>query len=70
MYIGAYGKCPLYLPDFNKNLNVIFIKNPKILNFKRILPVVYALFHYANGQTDKQGTNSRFSQLICELASI
>jgi len=32
--------------------------------------VKVALFHYANGQTDKHETNSRFSQVICELASI
>lgn len=30
MYIGVYGKCPLYLPDFNKNLNMlILLKIPK-----------------------------------------
>ena len=51
--IGLHVKYPLFLSDFNQNLNFIdrFSKNNQISNFINFRPVGAELFH-ADGRTD------------------
>jgi len=72
-YVGLHVKYPLFLSDFNENLNFLgrFSKNPHISNFVEIHPVGVELFH-TDGRTDRQTdrhdeANSRFSK-FCERA--
>jgi len=69
MYKGPRVKYPLFLSDFNKNLNLLygFSEIPQIQTFTKILPVGAEVFH-ADGWTDSHDeANSRFSQ-FCERA--
>jgi hypothetical protein len=66
MYIGRHVKCPLFLPDFNKNLlSLMDFQDTLKYRNKKILPFGGELFH-ADGQTDRHDeANTRFSQ-FCE----
>ena len=63
MYIGLYGKCPLFLSDFNETVIFFdrFLENSQMSNFMKIRQVG-AGFH-VGGRTDRQDeANSRLSQ--------
>ena len=70
MYIGHHVKCPLFLPEFNKNiLSLMDFRDTLKYRIKKILLFGGDLFQadgLADGQTDRHDeANTRFSQ-FCE----
>ena len=53
MYIGLHVEYPLFLSDFNENLNFLdrFSKNPQMSNIMKIRPVGIKLFQ-GDGRMD------------------